>query len=67
MRGSWVNLRAIITFGWTEVNGRRSLVPVTLAVEAQHKSHIYWCRGLFTDYQQFQTKVRFIRFGDGPK
>ena len=52
--------REEVTFTWIEINGVRSLVPATISSQVQEKSHVYWCRGLFTDYQQFQSKARLL-------
>lgn len=60
MLGSWVNYREIVTFGWIEIEGVRSLVPITISSQAEHGSHVYWCRGMFSNYQQFRTKARMI-------
>ena len=60
MPNRWQDYREEVTFTWIEVNGIRSLVPATISSQAQEKSHIYWCRGLFTHYQQFQTQARLL-------
>src|SRR5271170_175235 len=52
--------REIVTYGWVEIEGEKSLVPLTIASQAEMGSHTYWCRGLFTNYQQFRTKTRFL-------
>jgi Trypsin-like peptidase domain len=62
MPNRWGDFRVEITFRWIEINGSRSLVPATISSESQEKSHVYWCRGLFTNYRQFQTTARFVSF-----
>ena len=52
--------RVEVTFGWIDVNGVKSLVPATISSQLQEKSHLLWCRGLFTDYHQFQSQARLI-------
>ncbi|MGB6875735.1 MAG: serine protease [Candidatus Acidiferrales bacterium] len=60
MLGSRTNMRLIVTFGWTDIEGERLLVPVTVSMETEDGSHIDWCRGQFTDYQQFRSTVRLL-------
>lgn len=54
------NYREVVTYGWVEIEGDRSLVPLTVSSQAEYSAHVYWCRGIFTNYQQFKTKVRFF-------
>jgi hypothetical protein len=62
MPNEWGGYREEITFRWIELNGSRSLVPATIYAESHEKSHVDWCRGLFTHYQQFQSTARFVSF-----
>jgi len=49
----------VVTYGWLEKDGTQYLVPVTLMIEAGHKK-MYWCRGLFTDYEMFGVRARLL-------
>jgi hypothetical protein len=60
MLGSRINMRLMVTFGWTNIEGERILVPVTVSMQTEDGSHIDWCRGQFTDYQQFRSTVRLL-------
>jgi len=60
MMDSWTDWREIVTFGWIEIDGEKSLVPITINSSAVQKSHTHWCRGLFTNYQQFRAKARLL-------
>lgn len=60
VEGAWHRCFAVITYGWIDKDGVRYLVPVTVALEAEHKDKTYWCHGLFTDYQIFHAKVKIF-------
>lgn len=60
MEGLWANVRTIVTFGWTDIAGERLLVPVTLSMETKQGSEIHWCRGQFTNYQQYRSTARLL-------
>ncbi|HEV2315464.1 MAG TPA: serine protease [Candidatus Acidoferrales bacterium] len=60
MEGARTNVRMIVTFGWTDIDGNRLLVPITISMETEDGSHINWCRGQFTDYRQFRATVRLL-------
>ncbi len=59
LSGPWYRWWGVMTYGWLEKDGALYLVPVTIATQAEHNK-TYWCRGLFTDYQMFGTKVRLL-------
>ncbi len=60
MPNSQTEMRLIVTLGWTDIGGKRLLVPVTLSMETVDGPHIHWCRGQFMDYRQFRSSVRLI-------
>ncbi|MHB8486069.1 MAG: S1 family peptidase [Candidatus Acidiferrales bacterium] len=60
MANSRTRVKLIVTFGWTDIEGARLLVPVTVSMETEDGSHINWCRGQFTDYRQFRSTVRML-------
>jgi len=33
---------------------------ITIAVQAEHHQKVYWCRGEFTDYQVFGSRVKIV-------
>ena len=60
MADSQTKVRMIVTFGWTDIVGERFLVPATLSLETKGASGIHWCRGQFTDYQQYRSTARLV-------
>jgi hypothetical protein len=57
--GKWKDYRAVVTYGWL----RRSddaprLIPLTISTQAEYNKRIFWCRGQFTDYQVFSSRVK---------
>jgi hypothetical protein len=66
LTGPWHRWRGVMTYGWLKKDGRRFLVPVTIATQADYRK-TYWCRGLFTDYEMFDVKSRVVTSaGVGP-
>jgi hypothetical protein len=57
--GPWHRFLAVMTYGWLKKNGKRYLVPVTFATQAENRK-MYWCRGLFTDYDMFSVRARLL-------
>jgi hypothetical protein len=55
----WEDYQIVLTYGWLRANGPR-LVPLTIFTEGRNGKHVYWCRGQFTDYQVFDSRVRII-------
>jgi hypothetical protein len=59
LTGAWRNYQAVLTYGWLKhADEPARLVPVTFSTQAEYKRKIYWCRGQFTDYQMFGTRIR---------
>lgn len=54
------NPSLIVTFGWTDVPGKRLLVPVTVWMRVDASPHVIWCRGQFTDYHQYRSTARLL-------
>jgi hypothetical protein len=57
------DMNMVVTFGWTEIADKKLFVPVTLWMQVKENdlrvdSHVDWCHGQFTDYQQFGSTVR---------
>lgn len=56
--GKWKNYQGVVTYGWLRPrNGAPQLIPLTISNQAEFKKQIYWCRGRFTNYQMFSTRV----------
>jgi len=77
----WEDLRTVITYGWlSRASEPLRLVLLTIFTETRYKKkQVYWCRGQFTDYQIFGSRVKIIandyvqsppslvsRFSEGP-
>jgi len=61
LNGGWQDYRAVVTYDWLTMSGKESkLIPATIASQVDYKQKVYWCRGLFTKYQVFGTKVRIL-------
>jgi len=57
----WEESQVVLTYGWLKIAEEPPrLVPLTTFVHARHGKHVYWCRGLFTNYQIFDSRVRII-------
>ena len=57
--GRWKDYQAVITYGWLQQpNETARLVPLTISTQAQFDKKLYWCRGRFTDYQTFSSRVK---------
>ncbi len=57
----WEECQVVLTYGWVKKADEPSrLVPLTIFAEAGYKKHIYWCRGQFTNYRVFTTRVKII-------
>lgn len=57
--GKWKDYRAVVTYGWLRkaTEGPR-LIPLTISSQAQYNKKVYWCRGQFTNYQLFTSRVK---------
>lgn len=61
LSGRWKNWQAVVTYGWLEREGEpRRRIPVTIASQAELHGKVYWCRGQFTDYKEFGTRVKLL-------
>ena len=57
----WEDVQNILTYGWLKRGDEPPrLVPQTFLTEARYKKHIQWCRGQFTNYQIFDSRVRIV-------
>jgi len=54
----WGNYQVVVTYGWLDrVNEPPRLIPLTFFSEWNDKKAVDWCRGQFTDYQEFSAKA----------
>lgn len=61
----WKDYGAVVTYGWFKrADEPPRLVPLTIYTQAEHKKRIYWCRGQFTDYRMFSTRVKLVSSED---
>lgn len=58
----WEECQVVLTYGWLKrANDPPRRVPLTIFTEARYKKkHVYWCRGQFSDYQIFDSRVRIV-------
>ena len=57
----WQDAHVVLTYGWAKLADEPPrLVPLTIFTEARDKKHLYWCRGQFTDYQLFSSRVKIF-------
>ncbi len=51
----------VVTYGWLKrADEPARLIPLTISAETEGNKHSDWCRGQFTDYQVFSSRVRII-------
>jgi hypothetical protein len=59
--GPWKNYQSVVTYGWLQRKDEApKLIPLTISTQAEYKKKFYWCRGQFTDYRVFDSKVRIL-------
>lgn len=57
--GGWDNPETQVTYGWLRrKNEAPRLTPLTIAVQAESHKKLYWCRGQFTNYRTFESRVK---------
>ncbi len=57
----WEECQVVLTYGWVKLADEPPrLVPLTIFTEARYKKHIYWCRGVFTNYRIFITRTKIV-------
>jgi hypothetical protein len=58
--GKWKHYQGVVTYGWLQRKDETPrLIPLTIYTQVEHRK-AYWCRGQFTDYQVFDSRVRII-------
>jgi Trypsin len=57
--GKWKDYRAVVTYGWLQrTDETPRVIPLTITTQAEYKKKVYWCRGRFTNYQVFSSRVK---------
>jgi len=58
----WEECQVVLTYGWLKrVDEPPRRVPLTIFIEARYKKkQFYWCRGQFTDYRIFDSRVKIV-------
>jgi hypothetical protein len=60
------NLQAVVTYGWLKKSAEEPrIVPLTIAMQTEHKNKVYWCRSQFTGYRVFSSRVRVVEGAEG--
>ena len=61
-----MNLQAVVTYGWLKKRAEvPRIVPLTLAMQTEHKKKVIWCHTQFTDYRVFSSRVRVVESTQG--
>jgi Trypsin-like peptidase domain len=51
----------VVTYGWLSRPGEAPrTIPLTIAARTEEKHRVDWCRGQFTDYQVFGSRVKIL-------
>ncbi len=58
--GRWKHYQGVVTYGWLQKDETPRLIPLTIYTQAERNKKVYWCRGQFTDYQVFDSRVKVI-------
>jgi hypothetical protein len=59
--GKWKNYQGVVTYGWLQRKDEPPrLIPLTIYTQAERDGRVYWCRGQFTDYRIFGSRVKII-------
>jgi hypothetical protein len=67
LQGPWYHFWSVITYGWVEKDGQQYRLPVTINTQAE-RGQMYWCRGLFTDYQMIgESNARMVLPNEPPE
>jgi hypothetical protein len=57
----WEQYHVIVTYGWlNRSQDRPQLVPLTISANDEDHHIVHWCRGQFTDYRMFSSRVRIV-------
>ncbi len=57
--GKWKDYQGVVTYGWLQrKNETPRLIPLTIYTQAEINRKVYWCRGVFTNYRVFGSRVK---------
>jgi hypothetical protein len=58
--GKWKHYQGVVTYGWLQQKDETpQLIPLTIYTQTEHRK-VYWCRGQFTDYRRFGSRVKIM-------
>jgi hypothetical protein len=61
LRDKWKQYQGVVTYGWLQwADEPPRLVPLTIYTQAERNKKVYWCRGQFTDYRVFGSRVKIM-------
>jgi hypothetical protein len=56
---NWKEFQVVVTYGWAKLgDDTPHLIPLTISSQEEFKQKIYWCRGMFTNYRVFDSRIR---------
>lgn len=62
LSGKWKDYMPVVTYGWLRRTGEAPrVIPVTISTQAEFNHKVYWCRGIFTNYHIFSSRVAILR------
>src|SRR5216684_1447764 len=57
----WRDYQSIVTYGWLRRTDEvPRLIPLTISTQAENNKKVHWCRGVFTNYRIFSSRVKIV-------
>ena len=61
LSGKWRDYQSIVTYGWLRRTDEvPRLIPLTISTQAENNKKVHWCRGVFTNYRIFSSRVKIV-------
>ncbi len=62
LSGKWRDYQSVVTYGLLRrTDEAPRLIPLTISTQAVlNKKKVYWCRGVFTNYRIFGSRVKIV-------
>src|SRR6266481_3618225 len=61
LSGKWRDYQSIVTYGWLRRTDEvPRLIPLTISTQAENNKKVHWCRGVFTNYRLFSSRVKIV-------
>src|SRR6266446_1456847 len=61
LSGKWRDYQSIVTYGWLrQTDEVPRLIPLTISTQAENNKKVHWCRGVFTNYRIFSSRVKIV-------